>query len=458
MAWLRFDAGTLVLGEISQSEGQGLSLPFSCQWDPRTVCFRAPAQAYADIVLAFTAAKVPLTDQARAYAKLTLAPLVEREARPFQVEALRAWKRAQGRGVVVLPTGSGKSHMGCMAILDKQRSTLIVAPTLDLVRQWYDSLRLTFGGPVGVLGGGEHDIQNLTVSTYDSAAIHMDHLGARFGMIIFDECHHLPGPTYSLAAKLCLAPYRLGLTATPERQDGREGLLTELLGPIVYEKAITELSGSYLAEYDTERVLLHLSDTERAEYEAERAIYTQFLRSAGISLRQPSDWNDFIMRSARTLEGRRAMQAYRRQRELATASPAKLEYLQHLLRVHAGDQTLIFTHDNRTAYKIARDYLIPVITHQTKTKERSEILQLFSNGTYDAIVTSKVLNEGVDVPDASVAIVMSGSGSVREHVQRLGRILRKKGEKRAILYELVSQNTGEGFTSERRRDHLAYNA
>ncbi|MDX2053778.1 MAG: DEAD/DEAH box helicase family protein [Polyangiaceae bacterium] len=456
MARLRFDAGTLLLGGLTEAEGQELGLPFSCQWDRRTECFRAPAQAYADLVLTFTKLKRPLEDEARAYAKLELAPQVEREPRPFQVEALSAWKRAQGRGVVVLPTGSGKSHMGCMAILDKQRSAMVVAPTLDLVRQWYDSLRVTFGVPVGVLGGGEHDIQNLTVATYDSAAIHMDHLGARFGLIIFDECHHLPGPTYSLAAKLCLAPYRLGLTATPERQDGKESLLTQLVGPIVYEKAITELSGSYLADYDTERVQLLLSESERAEYEAERRIYTQFLRTAGVTLRQPSDWNDFIIRSSRSPEGRRAMQAYRRQKELATAAPAKLQYLQHLLRIHSGDQILIFTHDNRTAYKISRDFLIPVITHQTKTKERSRVLELFSNGTYDAIVTSKVLNEGVDVPDASVAVVMSGSGSVREHVQRLGRILRKKAGKRAILYELVTQNTGEGFTSERRRDHLAY--
>src|SRR4029079_5273429 len=123
---------------------------------------------------------------------------------------------------------------------DKRRSTLIVTPTLDLVRQWYDILGATFGGPIGLVGGGEHDVQPITVTTYDSAYLHMDHLGARFGLIVFDECHHLPGASYALAARLSLAPFRLGLTATPEREDGREGDLEKLIGPIVSRKDIVE--------------------------------------------------------------------------------------------------------------------------------------------------------------------------------------------------------------------------
>jgi superfamily II DNA or RNA helicase len=105
---------------------------------------------------------------------------------------------------------------------------------------------------------------------------------------------------------------------------------------------------------------------------------------------------------------------------------------------------------------VSRRFLIPVITHQTKVKERSEILERFSDGRYGALATSKVLNEGVDVPEANVAIVISGSGSVREHVQRLGRILRRQAGKRAVLYELVSANTAETRTSARRREHDAY--
>lgn len=150
------------------------------------------------------------------------------------------------------------------------------------------------------------------------------------------------------------------------------------------------------------------------------------------------------------------MQAYRRQRELAFCAPEKLEYVDYLLREHRHDRTLIFTQDNATAYAIARRFLIPAITHQTKVSERSAILASLAEGTIRAIVTSRVLNEGVDVPDANIAIIVSGSGSVREHVQRLGRVLRKKDGKRATLYELITRETSERYTSERRREHSAY--
>lgn len=150
------------------------------------------------------------------------------------------------------------------------------------------------------------------------------------------------------------------------------------------------------------------------------------------------------------------MAAYRHQRQLAFAAPAKLNFVDMLLYIHRDDRSIVFTQDNRTAYDISRRFLIPVITHQTKVSERSKILKGLAEGTIRAVVTSKVLNEGVDVPDANVAIVVSGSGSVREHVQRLGRILRKKDGKHAKLYELITANTGEAYTSERRRDHIAY--
>jgi superfamily II DNA or RNA helicase len=116
----------------------------------------------------------------------------------------------------------------------------------------------------------------------------------------------------------------------------------------------------------------------------------------------------------------------------------------------------LFTQDNATAYAIARRFLVPVITHQTKVRERTSILKGLADGTFGAVATSKVLNEGVDVPDANVAVILSGSGSVREHVQRLGRILRKREGKRAVLYEVVTASTSEVHTSERRREHDAY--
>ena len=451
MVVLRFADGTLDVQGLEREQE-----PPGCEWDPRTLGFRAPARAYAELVLWLRKSGLAYDDQARAYSELEPKLALGRAPRPFQTEALAEFRKAGGRGIVVLPTGSGKSHVAVLAIDDRRRSALVVVPTLDLVRQWYDLLRTSFATEVGIVGGGSYELRPLTVTTYDSAYLHMQHFGARFGTVVFDECHHLPGATYELAAELCLAPFRLGLTATPERADGREAVLARLIGPVVYRRDIVELAGEYLAEYATERVSIELSPDERAEYDIERKVYVDFLRASGVRLGSPSGWSDFLMRASRSEAGLRALAAYRRQRELALAAGQKLEYLGLLLDRHRRDRVLVFTDDNATAYAVSRRFLVPVITHQTKVKERSEILQKFSSGEYGVVATSKVLIEGVDVPEASVAVVISGSGSVREHVQRLGRVLRRREGKQAILYELVSSGTGEASTSERRRAHSAY--
>jgi len=449
---LSFRGGTLELRGLPASAP---ALP-GCVWDPRTACFRAPASAYAAVRRALAKEGQTVDDRARGYGELAEGARVRREPRPYQSEALAAWQAQQHRGVVVLPTGAGKTWVACLAIDDRRRSTLVLAPTLDLVRQWYDVLRTTFGTEVGVVGGGEHLVRPLTVSTYDSAYLHMEHFGDKFGLVVFDECHHLPGPAYALAARAAVAPFRLGLTATPERADGRHTELDELVGPIVYRKDIVDLAGDYLAPYDTIRVTVELGVDDRRAHDEARAVYRDFLAKNGIRMSSPTGWSDFIIRAARGEDGRRAMAAYRRQREIAFAAPAKLDYVGLLLDRHRDERLLLFTQDNATAYALSRRFLIPIITHETRVRERSEILAGLADGSYGAVVTSKVLNEGVDIPEASVAIVVSGSASVREHVQRLGRVLRAREGKRALLYELVTAGTSETFTSARRRDHSAY--
>ncbi|MCO4772715.1 MAG: DEAD/DEAH box helicase family protein [Deltaproteobacteria bacterium] len=451
-ASIHWESGSLTVRDVDDPS----ILPAACRWDERTRCHRAPAVAYAEVVMALHRRKLPYDDQARGYEELPHGLVIHRKPRPYQEIALRSWQTSRGRGVVVLPTGAGKSWLACMAIDAKKRSTLVIAPTLDLVRQWYDLLRSAFDQPVGIVGGGDHTVERLTVTTYDSAYIHMEHLGRRFGMVVFDEVHHLPGNAYSMAARMCLAPYRLGLSATPERTDGRHDDLDELVGPLVHRQDITELTGSFLADYDVETVTVDLSPEELEAYHLARSVYREFVFSQGIRMSSPGGWGEFIMRSAGSEKGRRAMNAYREQRRIAFSAPSKLNYVDHLLHRHRGDRSLIFTADNDTAYRISREFLVPVITHKTKVSERSAILDGLKEGRFRAVATSKVLNEGVDVPSANVAIIVSGSGSVREHVQRLGRVLRKQPDKRATLYELVSGGTSEQYTSERRRDHKAY--
>ena len=450
---LSFDAGTLIVEGPGEGDDPGLP---GVQYDARTKVFRAEAIWYRTLVEHLRQHKIPYTDNARDYEPVSWKLQVTKEAFPHQLEGLEAWWKEKGRGVVVLPTGTGKTHLANLAIERAGRPTLVITPTIDLMNQWYDELVMSFGVEVGLLGGGYYDVQPLTVTTYDSAYLNMERLGNRFGLIVFDECHHLPGPTYGLSATIAIAPFRLGLTATPERADNAHTHLDQLIGPIVFRREINELRGQFLADYRVITLYVALSDDERVRYERARELYRGFVQQSGIDMRKPDGWSKFLYVAFRSPEGREAFQAYREQRTLALAAPAKLKLLARLLDRHSGDRVIIFTHDNATVYTIARQFLVPVITHQTKTKERRDVLLRFNQGTYPIVATSKVLNEGVNVPEANVAIILSGSGSVREHVQRLGRILRKAGEKQAVLYEVISRGTVEEFTSNRRRQHSAY--
>jgi len=451
---LTYSEGSILIEGLLEDEPHGLA---GVRYDPRVKLHRAEAIHYRSIVQKLHGAKTPYIDEAKGYEGKTPWPFqVVRDAFPHQTEGLDAWWQAGGRGVVVLPTGTGKTHLANLAIHKAGRPSLVVTPTIDLLNQWYDELSMAFGVDVGILGGGYYDIKPLTVTTYDSAYQNVERLGNRFGLLIFDECHHLPSPTVAAAALGSIAPWRLGLTATPERADNAHERLDHLIGPIVYRREITQLRGQYLADYRIESLFVNLTDEERLRYESMRETYRSFLSNAGIDMRNPGGWKQFLFQAHRSAEGRQAFLAFREQRALALAAPAKLSLLARLLERHNGDRVLIFTNDNATVYTIARQFLVPVITHQTKTKERRDVLLKFNSGEYPIVATSHVLNEGVNVPEANVAVILSGSGSVRQHVQRLGRILRKSGDKEATLYEVVTRGTVEEFTSNRRRQHSAY--
>lgn len=467
MVRLEFDRGTLLLRppESAGASGDdgapagvgpgGHELP-GLTWDRRVGAWRAPADRYRTLLTALHRSGIEHADEARRYEELELESVLLREPFPHQAEAVDAWWDGGRRGVVVLPTGAGKTYVAQMIIERLARSALVVTPTLDLMQQWYGALATGFDTEVGLVGGGDYDVRPLTVTTYDSAYLHMERLGDRFGLLVFDECHHLPGRSYAFAAEAAIAPFRLGLTATPEREDGGERRYRELIGPVLYRREIGDLAGRYLADYDTERLTVRLSPAEREEYRRERAIYRDFVARNGVRFGSAGGWARFLMLTSRSDQGRRALLAYRRQKEIAQGSEAKLRQLGRLLARHRHDRVLVFTSDNDTVYRISRRFLVPAITHQTRIKERHRTLQRFNRGDYPFVVTSKVLNEGVDVPAANVGVVLSGTGSVREHVQRLGRILRRAEGKRALLYEVVAADTAEESTSERRRRHSAW--
>src|SRR5918998_3281488 len=444
---LRFDSGTLLLDGADASA----RVPTVFRWDERVMRWRAPAWGYRQALKELVRGGIPYEDRARAYHEFDFPTKFLVEPRPYQQEAIEEWRRANHCGVVVLPTGAGKSLVAQMAIEQVKRSTLVVVPTIDLMNQWYDLLLSCFSAEVGLIGGGFFETGALVVSTYASAFRFMERLGNQFGLVIFDECHHLPSSVYRYAAELSIAPFRLGLTATPERADGAEALLEKLVGPFVFRRETHELAGEYLSGYTVVRLRVELSEKERAAYQPQREVFRGFLKTKGIGLGSLRGWQMFVAASARSQEGRRAMLAYRESKRIALGTDSKLRVLGELFQRHRREKVLVFTAENEMVYRISRRFLVPAITHETGVKERRQWLEAFNRGEVLALVTSKVLNEGVNIPDASVAVVLSGSGSTREHVQRLGRILRKFPGKEAILYEVVTQDTTEEHISRRRR-------
>ncbi len=448
---LWFDRGTLIL----HPPPRGKAWIDFATWDDRVEKFRIPALHYGNLIAALESERTDFIDAAGAWEPLAGSAQLAKTPYPHQQAALESWQQARQRGVVVLPTAAGKTYLALLAIAALRHPTLAIVPTLDLMHQWYAQLKATFPeAEVGLLGGGSRDRAAILVATYDSAAIHAEALGSRYGFLIFDECHHLPTDFYRSIAEFSIAPYRLGLTATPDRSDGAHADLDTLIGPVVYRREALELSGQALAPYDVVRIKVELAPSERERYQAALGERDRFLREKKIYLSSLQGWQRFVRESARSAAGRRAMLAHREAKELALCTEEKLTVLAELVERHAPEPILIFTNDNRTVYRISEAFLIPALTHQTPVKERHDMLQRFREGQYTTLVTSHVLNEGVDVPEARVAVILSGTGSTREFVQRLGRILRKGSDanKRAVLYEVVAADTTEERTAERRHN------
>ena len=443
MIQLSFEKGTLVVRS-------NFKLPHTV-WDMRSGCYRCLPLFYKDLIEYLNLSKLDYED-----AVLNVPPMPNLTCtvtlRDYQKDALHTWLQTRN-GVLVLPTGAGKTVIGIKAISVLNVPALVVVPTLELVKQWKRELEKAFGIDVGTYSGEGHVLKPITIATYDTAYLRAEELGNRFLFLLFDEVHHLPSPGYANIAEMFIAPYRLGLTATYEREDGLHKELERLVGGKVYEIGIDKLKGKHLAEYTTRKIVTDLTDDERKEYEKYHVVFTEFLKEKHVVLRSPRDFQRFVMRTGRDPKAREALLARNRARRIALNSQSKLQVLSEILDKHSGELMIIFTEHNSLVYAISKEFLIPAITHTTQKEERAEILDNFRSGKYRIIVTSKVLEEGIDVPEASVGVILSGSGSKREYKQRLGRILRKKEGKLAILYEIVSKGTTEVGIA-RRRKHV----
>jgi superfamily II DNA or RNA helicase len=394
------------------------------------------------------------SSEERAPYLLETQPHLDLTPRSYQREAVAAWLGASGRGLVVLPTGAGKTIVAYDAIAQLGVRTLVVVPTIELLRQWRAGISRHLQLPekqVGAIGGGERATGPITIITYDSAAMKHRNLKG-YGLLVFDEVHHLPAESYRSIVHKAGSPWRLGLSATLERADGRHQELADLIGLVVYQRDAEELSAQkHIAAYKERRIYVDLSQEEELRYESLMAEWRWYIATRAAQFGHgPGMFAALIRRAGFDAEARRALHAHHEARLVAMNAQAKLASIEHLLRLHAKDKVIVFSEYVGMVERISRQLFLPAITYRTPPAERRAILEGFRSGEISKLVTGRVLNEGVDVPDANVAIVASGSASMREYVQRLGRVLRPKPSE-AQLYELISRRTTERNAARRRR-------
>lgn len=391
--------------------------------------------------------QLPFIDEARFYKTINL-NAARYDLYKYQKKAINKWMETKF-GIIVLPTGAGKTILAMSILPVLQRSALILVPTIDLTKQWQSKLTQHFKVEVGLLGGGIKDILDITVSTYDSAAIFSSQIGNKFGVLIFDEVHHASAFRNFWTAKKFIAPYRLGLTATLSDDPERIQRLNQITGPKIFDIELSNLKGRYLANYDLIRIEVLLTEQEKIDYLKHRSIYRDF-RSRIIYNKPNLSWARFAMIAYSSLEGKSAMASFLLQKKIAFSAQNKFIEMSKILNQHQNQKLLVFTNDNETALQISQQFNLALITHKTNKKMRAKILSDLKEGNINHIVSSKVLNEGIDVPDISVGVIFSGSSTVREQMQRLGRILRKVGDKKAVLYEILAKDTFEVFVSDKR--------
>jgi superfamily II DNA or RNA helicase len=441
---VRFDRGTVIIDGDAEVV-RGLGLP-GVAWDPRVGSWRAPARWHRAIGGRLSDAGVRWSDEIAAVAEIRTPAI---GLRWYQEAALAAWAAAGRRGVVALPTGAGKTRVALAAIGAVGRAALCLVPTRVLLEQWVGEIERVLGIAAGQLGDGVHRIGEVTVATYASAIGWAPRIGDRFELVVVDEAHHVGRECPREVLDMLVAPARLGLSATPVEGAEVEGAI----GPLVYALGVSDLTGDALAELELIEVPVRLDPQERGMYRRLRAVFREAYGAFEAAL-PGRGWEAFVRAAMRTAAGREAMAAWRASRRILAYGSGKRAALRLLLARHAGERALIFAGDNATAYAIASELLVAPITCEIGRPERTEVLARFREGTAPVLVSAQVLDEGIDVPEVGLAIVVGGSGDPRRHVQRIGRVLRPPaagGDKRARVYELVVAGTTEERQVARRR-------
>ena len=334
-----------------------------------------------------------------------------------------------GSGVVVLPCGAGKTIVGAAAMTVAKTNTLILVTNTVSARQWKAELLKRTSlteEEIGEYSGSIKEVRPVTIATYQilttkrkSEYAHLALLDANdWGLIVYDEVHLLPAPIFKMTADL-QARRRLGLTATLVREDGKEGDVFSLIGPKRFDAPWKEIEAQgYIAPAACFEVRVDLGDEERLDY---------------------------------------AMSSQDERYRLAATSPIKIPVMRRLLDRHKGEPTLVIGQYLDQIYAVAEALGVPFITGETPVDERERLFDLFRTGALNTLVVSKVANFSIDLPEASVAIQISGSyGSRQEEAQRLGRLLRPKQDgRKASFYTIIARDTVDQDFAQNRQRFLA---
>jgi len=348
--------------------------------------------------------------------------------RPYQAAAAQAFADG-GSGVIVLPCGAGKTLVGAAAMAHAKATTLVLVTNTVAARQWRDELLARTSlteDEIGEYSGQRKEVRPVTIATYQVVTsrrkgtyTHLELFDARdWGLIVYDEVHLLPAPIFRMTADL-QARRRLGLTATLVREDGREGDVFSLIGPKRYDAPWKDIEAQgHIAPADCVEVRIDLEGADRMGY----------------AMSEDSD-------------------RYR----LAATSPAKLDVVARIVAAHVDDQTLVIGQYLDQLHELAKRLDAPMITGETPVPERQRLYDAFRAGTEKLLVVSKVANFSVDLPEATVAIQVSGTfGSRQEEAQRLGRVLRPKADGRtAHFYTIVMRDTVDADYAAHRQRFLA---
>ncbi|UWZ36306.1 DEAD/DEAH box helicase [Dactylosporangium roseum] len=348
--------------------------------------------------------------------------------RSYQREAVDSFW-AGGSGVVVLPCGAGKTLVGAAAMAEAKATTLILVTNTVAGRQWKRELVARTSlteDEIGEYSGERKEIRPVTIATYQVLTTrrggvfpHLDLFGARdWGLIVYDEVHLLPAPIFRFTADL-QARRRLGLTATLVREDGREGDVFSLIGPKRYDAPWKDIEAQgWIAPAECVEVRVTLTESERMAY----------------AVAEPEE----------------------RYRVAATAR-TKLPVVRALVERHKGEQILVIGGYIDQLHHLGEFLDAPIVQGSTTTKERERLFDEFRSGELKTLVISRVGNFSIDLPEAAVAIQVSGSfGSRQEEAQRLGRVLRPKADKRqAHFYTVVARDTIDTEYAAHRQRFLA---